>query len=382
MQDPQKGPLEGPFLSANLRRNVVMLPYQSTPPDALEYCKRILDTLNSAILCLDSERRVSYVNTAAEVLFESSASALLGRHFASLLSQLEPSSILDKLTQDTIAFTEHEAVITLASGKSFVANYSIYPFADRPDGGEIVLEIRQLERQAQFAQEELKQIQQHATHQLARGLAHEINNPLGGIRGAAQLLQRELERPEWTEYTEVIISEVDRLQSLTSNMLGPGNRMHREPLNILEVLEHIRKIILAAEPDRIVIKRDYDPSIPELMADRDMLIQAFLNIVRNAVQAIDGDGEITIKTRVDFRFTIGQITHPLVLRVDISDNGRGIPRELGETIFLPMITDKADGSGLGLPIAQEIISRHGGTIHLTSSDAGTTFSTILPLEKS
>lgn len=354
---------------------------ESSPPAPVDYPGHILDTLNSAILCLDSERRISYVNAAAEALFEISANGLIGRHFASLLSQLEPSSIIDKLELGSTAFTEHEAVITLASGKSFVANYSIYPFADKHDGGEIVLEIRQLERQAQFAQEELKQIQQHATHQLARGLAHEINNPLGGIRGAAQLLQRALDRPEWTEYTEVIISEVDRLQSLTSKMLGPGNHMHREPINILEVLEHIRKIILAAEPDRIVIQRDYDPSIPELMADRDMLIQAFLNIVRNAVQAIDGNGEITIKTRVDFQFTIGQTRHPLVLRVDIIDNGRGIPKDLGETIFLPMITDKADGSGLGLPIAQEIISRHGGTIHLHSSASGTTFSTILPLEK-
>ena len=341
--------------------------------------ERILDTLNSSIMCLDAKRQITYINSAGEALFESSASSLVGRHFASLLSELEPSSILDKLRLDSIGFTEHEAVITLANGKSIIANYSIYRFDNHSDDGGIVLEIRQLERQAQFAQDELKQQQQLATQQLARGLAHEINNPLGGIRGAAQLLQRALDRPEWTEYTEIIISEVDRLQSLTSNMLGPGNRMQPDQVNILEVLEHIRRIILAAEPERISIHRDYDPSIPELTADRDILIQAFLNIVRNAVQAIDGEGQITFKTRVEFRYTIGQITHPLVLRVDISDTGHGIPKELGETIFLPMITDKGDGSGLGLPIAQEIISRHGGTIHLQSSTTGTTFSTFLPL---
>ena len=344
--------------------------------------ERILGTLNSSIICVDARRRITYINSAGEALFESSATGLIGRDFASLLSELEPSSILDKLLLDSIDFTEHEAVITLANGKSITANYSIYRFDSPPNEGDIVLEIRQLERQAQFAQDELKQQQQLATQQLARGLAHEINNPLGGIRGAAQLLQRALDRPEWSEYTEVIISEVDRLQSLTSNMLGPGNRMQRKPVNILEVLEHIRRIILAAEPQRILIRRDYDPSIPELNADHDMLIQAFLNIVRNAVQAIDGEGQITFRTRVELRYTIGQITHPLVLRVDISDTGHGIPRELGETIFLPMITDKADGSGLGLPIAQDIISRHGGTIHLHSSTSGTTFSTYLPLEKS
>ena len=347
----------------------------------MNIAEQILDTLNSSILCLDSARQITYVNAAAEALFESSAAGLIGRHFTSLLSQLEPSSILRKLQLDSVDFTEHEAIITLANGKSIIANYSIYPFGNLVHGGEIVLEIRQLERQAQFAQDEMKQMQQQATQQLARGLAHEINNPLGGIRGAAQLLQRALDRPEWGEYTEVIISEVDRLQSLTANMLGPGNPINKKPINILEVLEHIRRIINAAEPERIHITRDYDPSIPELEADRDMLIQAFLNIVRNAVQAIDEHGEISFKTRVDFRFTIGQVTHPLVLRVDISDNGHGIPRELGETIFLPMITDKPEGSGLGLPIAQEIVSRHGGIIHLHSSDSGTTFSTILPLEK-
>ena len=342
---------------------------------------RILDTLKSAILCLDGERRISYVNAAAEALFESSAISLTGRRFDDLLSQQEPSSILGKLTLDSIDFTEHEAIITFASGKSIIADYSIYPFANQPQNGEIVLEIRQLERQAQFAQDELNQLQQQATQQLARGLAHEINNPLGGIRGAAQLLQREFDHPEWSEYTEIIISEVDRLQSLTSKMLGPASKLQHKPINILEVLEHIRKIVQAAEPDRITIQRDYDPSIPELMADRDLLIQAFLNIARNAVQAIDGAGEIIFRTRVGRQFTIGQITHPLVVQIDIIDSGRGIPSDLGETIFLPMITSKAEGSGLGLPIAQDIISRHGGTIHLQTSDCGTTFSTILPMEK-
>jgi two-component system nitrogen regulation sensor histidine kinase GlnL len=352
-----------------------------TPAPLTDPGYRILDTLNSAILCLDSKHRISYVNAAGEALFESSAASLIGRRLDDLLSQLEPSSILTKLTLDSIAFTEHEAVITLASGKSIIADYSIYSFGIQPQDGELVLEIRQLERQAQFAQDELNQLQQQATQQLARGLAHEVNNPLGGIRGAAQLLQKALDHTEWTEYTEVIISEVDRLQLLTSKLLGPAGKLQRKPINILEVLEHIRKIVHAAEPDRIAIQCDYDPSIPELMADRDLLIQAFLNIARNAVQAIDGVGEIIFRTRVGRQFTIGQITHPLVVQIDITDSGLGIPRDLGETIFLPMISSKAEGRGLGLPIAQDIISRHGGTIHLQSSDRGTTFSTILPMEK-
>lgn len=352
---------------------------QLTAPDLSE---RILDTLQAALLCLDAEGRITYVNATGEALFDNSASSLVGRPFASLLSQVEASTISGKLAPDPIAMTEHEATITLANGKSFVADYSIYPCGEQVGDGEVLLEIRVSEKQSQFAREEFNQMQQQATQQLARGLAHEINNPLGGIRGAAQLLQRELERPDWIEYTEVIISEVDRLQTLVNNMLGPNNRLQRELINIYEVLEHIFKIMHAAEPERIEFHRDYDPSIPPLMADRDLLIQAFLNIARNAVQAIDDRGEITFKTRIGRNFTVGQVTHPLVVQVDIIDSGRGVAAELSETIFLPMITDKADGSGLGLPIAQEIVSRHGGTINLQSGAAGTTFSVILPLEQS
>ena len=156
--------------------------------------------------------------------------------------------------------------------------------------------------------------------------------------------------------------------------------MERKPINIYEILEHICKIVHAAEPEHIEIERDYDPSIPELMADRDLMIQAFLNIARNAVQAIDGAGKITFKTRIGRNYSIGLKTHPLVVQIDIIDSGRGVAPELHESIFLPMVTDKADGSGLGLPIAQEIVNRHGGAIHLQSSNRGTTFRIILPLE--
>lgn len=352
---------------------------QLATPDRAQ---RILDTLKTALLCLDGEHRIAYVNATAEALFDNSAGSLIGRPFTSLLSQVEPSTIADKLGSDSIALTEHEAVITLATGKSFVTDYSIEPCGASAGDGEVLLEIRVSERQAQFAREELNQMQQQATQQLARGLAHEINNPLGGIRGAAQLLQRELDRPDWCEYTEIIISEVDRLKTLISNMLGPINRPQRRLINIYEVLEHIYKIIHAAEPERIDFQRDYDPSIPSLMADRDLLIQAFLNITRNAVQAIEDRGKIIFKTRIGRNVAIGQVTYPLTVQVDITDDGRGVAPNLSETIFLPMITDKAEGSGLGLPIAQEIISRHGGTINLRRQAKGTTFSIILPLEQS
>jgi two-component system nitrogen regulation sensor histidine kinase GlnL len=333
-------------------------------------------------MCLDRAMAVSYINFAGEELFSSSASSLRGRHFYQLFSQVEPSTItnnLDTFGNNSQAVTEHQAKITLANGKSISADYTIYAMEGAETKNTIVIEIRPLDWQAQVTSEEITNLKKQASIQFAQGMAHEIKNPLGGIRGAAQLLARELDQAEMKQYTDVIISEVDRLTALINNMLGPNTEFVKSPVNILEVLEYVRRLILAAESSRINIKFDYDPSIPELPGDKRQLIQAILNIAQNAVQSIDGEGEITFKTRIGRRFTVGKITHPLVVQVDISDNGKGIAANINDTVFLPMVTNKAQGSGLGLPIAQEIVSRHGGIIFFESSPQGTVFSTILPL---
>ena len=344
---------------------------------------KILDSLNSAIVCLDRGLRVCYVNSTAEALFGASSSTLLGKKFDQLFSQVESSTITSNLPEfwpQTRALTEREAQLTLSNGQSIVADYSIYPLDDTQAEGIILVEIRPVDRQLQIAREEFNQMHKQASQQFARGMAHEIQNPLGGIRGAAQLLEKEITQPSMKEYTDVIISEVDRLQALIKNMLGPGAKVDKKPVNILEILEYIRRLLLAAGPDNFIVQRDYDPSIPELFADREQLIQAFLNIAQNSVQALEQNGEITFKTRVARQFTIAQTTHPLVIQIDVIDNGKGISSELRNTIFLPMVTDKAQGSGLGLPIAQEIISRHGGLIRHESLPSGTMFSVFLPLE--
>jgi len=346
---------------------------------------RIVDTLNSCIVCLNNNWTINYVNFAAEELFSSSASSLYGKNIHQLFSQVEPNTIttkLDAFSADSFAVTEHDAKITLANGKSISVDYSIYPIDSADNIEQILIEIKQLDWQSKIIREEFTNLKKQASLQFAQGMAHEIKNPLGGIRGAAQLLERELSEPQMRQYTEVIINEVDRLTALINNMLGPNTEIVKSPLNILEVLEHIRRLMIAAESTRINIKIDYDPSIPELMGDKRQLIQALLNIVQNAAQSIDNTGEITFKTRIGRRFTVGKITHPLVVQVDISDNGNGISAEIKDTIFLPMVTNKAQGSGLGLPIAQEIVSRHGGIILFESSPQGTTFSTILPLSLS
>jgi len=344
---------------------------------------KILDTLSSSIICVDEFLIIRYINSTAEILFDNSASTLIGKQFKQLFSQVESSTITDKLPGFAAlgqAMTEHDATIKLANGRSISADYTIYPLDDINTDGNILIEIKPVDRQAQYLRDEFSRLQKQTSQQFARGMAHEIKNPLGGIRGAAQLLEKEITQAPLKEYTDVIISEVDRLQALINNMLGPNTAISKKPVNIHEILEHIRSLLLSAEPDQFVIHRDYDPSIPELLADKDQLIQAFLNIAQNAVQALDGNGEIIFKTRISRQFTIGQTTHPLVVLVDIIDNGGGISAELSDTIFLPMVTDKPQGSGLGLPIAQEIVSGHGGIINAESSALGTTFCTILPLE--
>ena len=344
---------------------------------------KILDTLSSSIICVDENLIIRYINSTAEIFFDNSASTLIGKEFKRLFSQVEPSTITDKLPRFALqgqAMTEHDATVKLANGRSISVDYTIYALDDITADGNILIEIKPIDHQAQYLRDEFSQLQKQASQQFARGMAHEIKNPLGGIRGAAQLLEKEITQAPLKEYTDVIISEVDRLQTLINNMLGPNTAIRKEPVNIHEILEHIRSLLLSAGADQFVIHRDYDPSIPELLADKDQLIQAFLNIAQNAVQALDTNGEIIFKTRIGRQVTIGKTTHPLVVLVDITDNGSGISAELSDTIFLPMVTDKPQGSGLGLPIAQEIVSGHGGIINAESSALGTTFCTILPLE--
>ncbi len=221
---------------------------------------------------------------------------------------------------------------------------------------------------------------------MIRGLAHEIKNPLGGLRGAAQLLARELPSEDLADYTNIIIEEADRLRNLVDNMLGPNTNPRMEPTNIHEVLERVRHLVEAEGLGNIRVLRDYDPSIPELIGDREQLIQATLNIVRNAMQALQQHGysvenpQITLRTRALRQFTIGSHRYRLVCRVDVIDNGPGIPESVREAIFLPMVSGRPEGTGLGLSISQSIINRHRGLIECVSEPGSTVFTLNIPLE--
>jgi len=230
-----------------------------------------------------------------------------------------------------------------------------------------------------ISREENQLAQQEATQKILRGLAHEVKNPLGGLRGAAQLLERQLDSEDLKEYTRVIIDEADRLQKLVNRILGPNNLPNKRSINIHHVLEHIRSLLMAEGEQHTDIQRDYDPSIPDLAADSDQLIQALLNIARNACQALDDEGSITFRTRIERKYTIGKHRHDLVARVEIIDNGPGIPADMQDKIFFPMVTGRAEGTGLGLSITQSLIQQHDGLIEVNSVPGRTVFTVLLPI---
>ncbi|MBL7000272.1 MAG: PAS domain-containing sensor histidine kinase [Gammaproteobacteria bacterium] len=347
---------------------------------------KILDYLNSSIICLSDNLTINQVNATAEVFFDSSEKTLLNKPFASLFDPNAENTILKSLEfclHNNHQTTEHEALLMLVNHRLITTDYSIHPIME---AGQInlLVEIQPIDRHMEIARDGQRINQQIASQQLARGMAHEIKNPLGGIRGAAQLLEGEITNPALKEYTDVIIREVDRLQTLLNDMLGPNRKIVKTNMNILEVLEHVRSLILAEFPDSQVI-RDYDPSIPEILADKDQLIQAFLNLARNAAQAFvplgaNQTSKIIFKTRICRQHTIGHRRYRHVMQIDIIDNGPGVADEVIDNIFLPMVTNKPDGSGLGLPIAQQIIFGHNGIIQCQSDQDKTVFTTLLPLE--
>jgi two-component system nitrogen regulation sensor histidine kinase GlnL len=247
------------------------------------------------------------------------------------------------------------------------------------DDSALVLEFRQLDQQLKIAREERILEHQQLNRELIRNLAHEIRNPLGGIRGSAQLLERELPDAELREYTQVIVKEADRLQILMDRMLTPHRLPQISSVNIHEVLERVRSLILAEFPDGIRIRRDYDTSLPDLSGDREQLIQAILNVARNAAQAMNGKGEIHLVTRIARSITLSKQRYRHAVQVEIIDNGPGVPQHLREKIFYPLISGRDEGTGLGLSLAQNFINQHHGIIEFDSAPGRTRFTIVLPV---
>lgn len=356
-------------------------------PTRSELPRRLLEHLNTGILLLDSQLVIVYMNPAAESLLQVSGKRGLGARFQELAC--EPGSDSQPMTQALQtghSYTKREARIQLHNQCQITLDYSVSPVA-HPDTRmpALLIELQGRDRLMRISREEQLIAKQETTRSLVRGMAHEVKNPLGGIRGAAQLLERELPTESLKEYTQIIIEEADRLRDLVDRMLGPRTLPKQETINIHEVLERVCQLITVEAAGTIQIERDYDPSIPETAGDKGQLIQATLNICRNAMQALKrgpcrSAPTITIRTRTMRQFTIGQRRHRLVAHIDVIDNGPGIPPELQESLFYPMVSGRADGTGLGLSISQSIINQVSGIIECSSAPGHTVFSIFLPLE--
>ena len=348
-----------------------------------DFYSQILNYTNTAVVLVDSSCAIEYMNQSAEAILGLSLSKAKTRNVTDMLTSSEADrKALSEAISDAHPFIKRHAKIRNAQGKLTTVDYSVTPF-DPETGNYLLIEITAMERLLRISREESILATADTSKQLVRGLAHEVKNPLGGIRGAAQLLSAELDDAELLEYTEVITQETDRLRNLVDRMLGPNVPPKMSPLNIHEVLERVGKILNAELGESIKIVKDYDPSLPDITGDDEQLIQAVLNIARNAQQALTEsktlDPKITLRTRVQYRFTLGSVQHNLVARIDIQDNGPGIPEELIDEVFYPMITGRSEGTGLGLPIAQSLISAHNGLIECNSQVGNTAFSIFLPI---
>ena len=339
----------------------------------------ITDALATGVLVLDGALNIQYMNASAEVLFGTSRRRLIGERYKRLIDESSIVLAFDKVRESGDVQSIRHFDLKSGQGEMIIVDIVISPYSLNDKEDALLLELSRIDQQLRLTQEETLFSQLQTTQTLVRGMAHEIKNPLGGLRGAAQLLETELPSPELKEYTRIIISEADRLQLLVDRMSGSQAPSINEEVNIHEVLERVRKLVSVELSPKVFIRFDYDPSIPDLIADKDKLIQIVLNIVVNAVKAVGDEGEITFKTRIQRRFMINQKVHRLVLRLQIIDNGSGVPLSVQDKVFFPMVSGSADGSGLGLSIAQSLANAHNGLIEFQSEPGNTVFTLLLPL---
>ncbi|MDH5425244.1 MAG: nitrogen regulation protein NR(II) [Gammaproteobacteria bacterium] len=355
-----------------------MAPYTS-PTKSIQ--DLIIDNISTAVLMVDKDLNICHLNAAGELMLDISYKRALGQSLRHILN-VEDNFFnrLEDSFHTNHPYSEHELSICLFSKKELTIDYSVTPIMQPGLNNQLLIEITSIDRHLRITHGENLLSQHQATRSLIRGLAHEIKNPLGGLRGAAQLLENELPDLSLKEYTDIIIGEADRLRNLVDRMLGPNNLPRPREINIHEVIERVRQLAIVEAGSQINFKRDYDPSLPLIIADPDQLIQAILNITRNAILELKDKGNITFRTRPQRHYTIGSHVHKLVLQIQIIDDGSGIPPDLIENIFYPMISGRAEGSGIGLSISQGLVNQHGGLIECQSEPGHTVFTILLPLE--
>ena len=340
----------------------------------------LVDHLSTAVLVIERGSVIAQMNSAAQALLDTSEQAARGTRLSDLVAAGELLDAIERVGERGEPLTDRALPITLCTGRTRVVDCTVTPLGTVPEEPGILVELVPLDRHRQISREERLLTQTAFARNLVRRLGHEIKNPLGGLRGAAQLLEDELPNAALREYTGVIIREADRLTKLVDRMLGPPRPPNMAPVNIHEVTERVRALVNAETPAGIVVERDYDPSIPRLEGDAELLIQAMLNVARNAVHAVGGGGRIVLRTRVLRRVGIGGKQHRLVCRIDVIDDGPGVPDDLVDHLFYPLVSGSSGGTGLGLSIAQSLVFEHGGLIECDSRPGDTTFSILLPVE--
>jgi two-component system, NtrC family, nitrogen regulation sensor histidine kinase GlnL len=342
------------------------------------------DLLATPVAVMQGQGRVVFVNAALEDALGLSRRTLNDAYLPDYFVDPQPLIMaLSGAQSNEFAALRYEAQLRRLHHDEPLPVHVIVALTDLPD--EVIVELLPVEQQTRQEREERLLDQAQANKELIRNLAHEIKNPLGGIRGSAQLLEMELDDKELTEYTQVIIREADRLQTLVDRLLAPHRRPHVVgDVNIHEVCERVRALILAEFPRGLKVVRDYDISIPEFRGDREQLIQAVLNIAHNAAQAlqervVQGDAQITLKTRILRQVTFGKQRYRLALELHVMDNGPGVPDSIKDRIFFPLISGREGGSGLGLTLAQTFVQQHHGLIECESEPGRTDFKILIPL---
>jgi two-component system nitrogen regulation sensor histidine kinase GlnL len=360
---------------------VIPIPIAPLADDDAANASAGLELLATAVFMLDNALRVTYVNPAAENLFELAKKHLLGHRPEQIFADAQGlCAAIDKAVRGGATYTEQELELVIAGKAKLHLTCTVSPVDTRIAA--LLLEFRHIDQQLKIAREERLNEQQQANRELIRNLAHEIKNPLGGIRGAAQLLERELDRPQLIEYTQVVIGEADRLQALVNRLLTPHRRPSFQRTNIHEIVSRVRSLVQAEFP-RVGIICDFDISLPDLDADAEQLTQATLNIIRNAAQALESTTthpQIRLTTRVARYVTLAKKRHRVALALSIEDNGPGVPEAIRDRIFYPLVSGREGGSGLGLTLAQAFIAQHGGAIECESVPGRTVFTILLPLE--
>ena len=346
----------------------------------------LLDVLSTGVVLLDAQTCVLYANVGGQDLLGVSLNQARGLPLGDLFAGAQALvELLRRALEDNKSCAGHELalvpVATMAASRApAVVDFTITPIESPLAGRQLLLELVDARARQRIARESESRSRADGSRLMVRQLAHEIKNPLGGLRGAAQLLERELHDSRLKEYTAVIINEADRLCSLVDTMLGPFGPPRTRLISVHEICEHVFQLLRSEAPPGVSIERDYDPSLPDGRFDRNEIIQALLNIARNALQALAGSGKLVLRTRVLSNQNIGPQRHRLLACVQVQDDGPGVPEEMQQTLFLPLVTSKPEGTGLGLSVAQDMVARHWGVIEFESRPGRTVFSILLPVE--